>query len=486
MTKINDLKSKTASQIVWNFTELMLRRGSSSLITIVLAWFLTSHDFGLIAMMAVFLALSNVLVDAGLSQALIRKQSVSASEYNTVFYANIGLALVMYGLLFGTAPIIADFYEEPSLEQLIRVAGLAIVFSAFSVVQRAILSRKLKFKLQMQVSLPSTILSGIVAIVLAYLDFGVWALVAQIIVQTLLNSVLYWFLKLWRPELEFNWKELVELFYFAGFLLLIQLTTVPVRYMYVIVIAKVFSAPIAGFYFFSQKIRDLLVDQLVSSVQAVTFPALAKLQEQPERLKNGYRQVVAVTTFMMFPILIFIAAQSENIFRFFLPETWWQGAAYLQLMCLAALMNPLHAINLNILKVKGRSDLVFYLGLFKKTVAVGIFAISFRYGITIILLGQILSSILAYLPNSYYSKQLIDYTVYEQLVDFVPGLLLAAVIGVVMWWIQRVLNWSPLSELVVLGGMGLLAYLFGAWLLKLRALDLVHELFNDKFKRKAV
>lgn len=485
LSKRISLKRETVSGTAWNFTELFLRRGVGGFTTLILAWFLTPEDFGLVAMMAVFLAFANLIADAGFSDALIRKSNVSITEYDTAFYANIFFSIVVYGLLFITAPLIASFYEQPILNDLIRVTGFVTILNALVLVQRAKLSRELKFKLQMQVSFPAAIISGLCAILLAFAGYGVWALVAQILIQALLNVVLYWRLKIWRPGLQFGWREFNGLFSFGGFLLFNQMTTVPVKHMYVIVIAKFFAAPVAGLYFFAEKIRDLLINQLVSSIQTVTYPALARLQEEPERLKAGYRQVIAVTTFLFFPILIFMATFVETLFHLFLPEAWWPAAVYLQLMCLAALLYPLHSTNLNILKVKGRSDLVFYLGLFKKTVAITIFVISFRYGIVAILLGQILSSVIAYLPNSFYSKQLIGYSLYEQLTDFLPGLLLSGFIGYGLWWLVGFLSWHEITKLLVLGSMGMTLYLFGAWLLKLKGLDLAREHIFTRLKGKA-
>lgn len=462
----------------------MLRRGIATLTTLLLAWFLTPDDFGMLAMMMVFLAFADVLVDAGLSQALIRKDSVSQRELSTTFFANILIAILAYLLLFFCAPYIALFYEQPDLEHLIRVAGLAIFFNALAVVQQAILSRALKFKLQLQVTLPAAILSGVVAVVCAYSGLGVWALIVQVSSQSLLTALLYWRLRLWAPSLEFGGSEFRELFAFGGYLLLAQMTNVPYKNMYVIVIAKVYVSAIAGLYFFAEKIRDLVLNQLIISVQKVTYPVLSQVQSDNIKLKRGYRQVISVTTFLVFPVLISLAALVDNLFTLLLPTKWSAAAPYLQLLCLASLMTPLNAINLNILKVKGRSDLVFYLGLIKKTTAILIFIVTYQYGITAIIIGQIVNSVLGYIPNSYYSKKLINYSVCEQLADFIPTLLLAGTVGCCTWLIQSALDWPVLVELLILvSGAGLI-YLIGAWLLNLSAFGHASRLIEMKFGRK--
>lgn len=464
----------------------MLRRGVATLTTLMLAWFLTPEDFGTLAMMMVFLAFADVLVDAGFSQALIRKESVTQRELSTAFFANISIAVLAYFLLFLCAPYIAFFYENPGLERLIRVAGIAIFFNALTVVQQAILSRALNFKLQLQVTLPAAVLSGVIAIICAYSGLGVWSLIVQVVSQSLLTSLLYWRLRLWSPSLEFGCNEFRELFTFGGYLLLAQMMNVPFKNMYVIVIAKVYASAIAGLYFFAEKIRDLILNQLVNAVQKVTYPALSQVQSENIKLKRSYRQIISVTTFLVFPVLILLAALVNNLFTLLLPTTWLAAVPYLQLMCLASLMYPLHAINLNILKVKGRSDLVLYLGVLKKTTAILIFIFTYQYGITAIIVGQLVNSVVGYIPNSYYSKRLINYSVREQLTDFIPTFLLAGTVGLCTWLIQSTLNWHVLIELIVLGVGASLIYLTGAWLLNLSAFGHTKRLVEVKLGRKNV
>lgn len=481
---VNRLKLSAVNGVLWNFAELSLRRGSGALTTLILAWFLTPEDFGLVAMMAVFIALANVIVTGGLGQALIRKANPTNLEFETAFIANIFFAFLVYVSLFLTAPLIASFYEESGLTDMVRVSALTVFFNAGIVVQKSILSRQLDFKLQLQVSLPAAVLSGIVAIVLAYLGYGVWSLIIQTLVFSLFSLLLYWRLNLWRPDFRFSWPVFKQLNSFGGYLLLNQITTVPYKHMYVIVIAKIFSAPVAGLYFFAEKIRDLVISQLVDAIQTVTYPALAKVQEDPIRLKNGYRQVIAVMTFTLFPVLIFLAAMVEGAFQIFLPEQWWAASSYLQLMCISALLYPLNAINMNILKVCGKTNLIFYLGLFKKVTGISIFIVSIQYGIVGILLGQVLNSVIAYLPNSFYSNKLIGYRVSEQLADFSPALILASVVGIIVWYSQMLLNWPELVELLVLAGVGGSIYLVVSWAINLRGLALGVDLIKSRMNKK--
>ncbi|GAB3289747.1 lipopolysaccharide biosynthesis protein [Pseudidiomarina andamanensis] len=413
-----NLSQKTTSGIIWNFFEQFARRGFGVLVTLVLAYFLTPEDYGLVAMMAVFLALGSSLMQSGFSQALIRMPDVTQTDYNTAFFANIVLGIVAYALLFLIAPLISVFYEEPQLTLLIRVASLSIVISSFQVVQQASLSRELNFKAQVKAVLPASIISGVIAVWFAYLDFGVWALVGQMILASLLQTLFLWLVQGWRPTKDFSLPALKDMYSFGYKLFLSGVLDTIFQNLYVVVIAKIFSAPIAGLYFFANQIKQIVIAQLVSSVQAVTYPALSKLNTDDEILRRGYSRVIRAITFIVFPALAFLAVLAEPIFSIFLPDKWFAAASYLQLMCLASFLIPVHSVNLNILKVKGRSDLFLLLEVLKKTVAIVIMAISLQGGIYGLLVGQIITSVIVFIPNSYFSKKLIGYGVYSQLGDF--------------------------------------------------------------------
>lgn len=483
---MTSLTHKTTTGVFWNLLQQFASRGITVLVTLVLAYFLTPDDFGLVAMMAVFLAVANSLMDSGFKQALIRMKDAAPVDFNTGFFANFALGLLAYLLLFVSAPLIAGFYEQPQLVELIRVAALSVIINAFQVVHLARLSRLMNFKAQFKAALPASVMSALIAVVMAYYGYGVWALVGQMLATAFFMMIFLSQQSHWRPGWEISRASLSGMYNFGYKLFLSALLDTVFKNLYVIVIAKLFSASVAGLYFFADRIREIVVFQLVSSIQNVTFPALATLQDDNARLKAGFRNVIAVTTFLLFPVIVFLAALTEPLFYLLLLEKWWPAATYLQLMCLAGLLVPLHAINLNILQVKGRSDLFLLLEVIKKTMLVVILFISYRFGVLGILLGQILNSVLAYLPNSFYSNRLIGYSVREQLFDFVPGLLLAGSIGLGIWWLQGMLNWPDIVKLTVLGGGGTLVYLLGAWLLRLHALELALDLLVNRKKEKIV
>ena len=479
---MSNLKKRTTVGIIWNFAEQLAKRGLSIIITILLARFLVPDDFGLIAMMAVFLGVASRLMDSGFKEALIQKKDATDVDFNTAFYTNLLFGLIAYGLLFASAPYIADYYQEPRLVNLIRVAGLSIIINSFQVIQSAILSRELNFKAQLKATLPATVISGSIAVLMAYFGYGVWALIVQMLISSLLTTVFLWTMKLWRPKWIYSIDSLKTMFAFSSYLLIAGLSNILFNNMYVVVIAKYFGATLAGYYFFADRIKELVVSQLVASIQTVTYPALSKIQDDPVRLKSGYRKVIAITTFLLFPAITMLAALAEPLFRVLLSEQWLPAVIYLQLMCMVAILNPLHAININILKVAGRSDLVLYIGFFKKFMMILIFIISFNYGVIGILIGQIISSVLTYIPNTYYSSKLINYSVREQLADFIPTLLLAGTIALITYSLVLLVNWPAIIVLLIFGTLAIILYLLGAHLLKLHAYVLVKQMISEKLK----
>jgi O-antigen/teichoic acid export membrane protein len=475
------LAKKTTFGVLWNFAEQLCRRGTGVIITLLLARFLTPEHYGLIAMMQVFLVLGQSLMDSGFSQALIRLPNAKPVDFNTAFFSNIALGLLSYSILFLVAPFIAIFYNTPELILLIRVASISIIISSFQVVQVAQLTRKLNFKIQLKASFPAAIISGLTAIALAYHNFGVWALIVQMIMATLLTTCLLWYYQGWRPSFTYSRQSFLHMFNFGYKLYLSSIIDTIFVNMYVIVISKIFAASIAGYYFFAEKIKNLLVAQLLTSIQNVTYPALASLQEDDVKLKSGFRKVISVMCFIYFPALLFLAVTAPLLFETFLPNKWHNASPYLQMLCLAGLLMPLHMANLNIIKVKGRSDLFLYLEVIKKVISVSILFYSYRFGVYGILTGQIFSSIICYFPNSYYSSKLIAYTVREQLSDTLPILFLAFSSASITFLSLEYISGQSIIKLVISLTIGITFYLLTSKLIKSPVLAIAMDLIkNDR------
>lgn len=479
------LAKKAVFGVLWNFGEQLGRRGIGMVVTLLLARFLSPADYGLLAMMSVFLAVASSLMDSGFKQSLIRTPGATQADFNTAFYANLTLGVIAYLLLFIAAPFIAEFYSEPRLVVLIRVAAIIVLINSFQVVQSAILSRALNFKLQLQATLPAGVTSGVVAVGLAYAGWGVWALVAQMLASSLVTTIILWRRQGWRPGVGCSFCSLRQMYSFGSKLFLSGVLDKVFVNLYVMVIAKLFAASVAGLYFFADRVKTLVITQLLTSIQTVTFPALATVQNDNARLKAGYQKVLAITSFLLFPAATLLAALAEPVFDLLLPDRWGPAVVYLQLMCMGAVLYPLHSINLNILKIKGRSDLFLYLEIVKKTLAASVLFMSYRYGVLGILIGQLISSIISYIPNCFFSVKLIGYSPSEQMADILPGLALSFGTGLAVFFAVEMTDWSALTKLVVFGALGVALYLLGARTFRLRAYCLVEELVQEQARARA-
>lgn len=460
-----------------------MRRGASSLTTIVLTWFLAPEDFGLIAMTTIFIAMSNIIVDSGFKQALIKKKNIDSHDMSTAFVVNMTIAVTVYCMLFMIAPLIASFYKQETLTQVLRILSLAVIFNAYTVVQEAMLQKTMAFRRQLTIALPSTVLSCTLAILLAATGWGVWALVVQNISAAMLNAYFYARASIWTPSLTFDKQAFKEFFKFGSFLTLQKLTNQPFLHMYVILIAKMFPASMAGLYYFAEKIKDLLITQLVTSIQTVTYPALVHIHDDKHKLLDAYRKLIRVITFAIFPVLIFFAVCAQPLFSV-LQQKWWAASAFFQLLCVASLLYPMHLISVNIMKITNRTDLVFYVGLGKNIITTIIFVYSLQFGIQGILIGQIASSLVCYIPSSYYSKKLIGYGYLDQCMDFLPTLGITMVIGGTIGLLMHYFNLTGFLAGIGCCMLGFVLYITLAHMLKLNAYTLIRAMLQEKFKRR--
>lgn len=479
------LARKTVAGILWNFSEQIGRRGINVLVTLLLARFLVPEEFGLVAILLAVVTIASGLMESGFKQALIRMKDAAPLDYSTAFFANLGLGVFAYGTVYGLAPMVAAYYGEPVLTDLIRVGGVTILINAFHVVQSAILSKDMNFKALLVASVPASMISGVVAVLLAYRAAGVWALVVQMVLYALFATLFIWRIGGWRPTFDFSRRSLQEMFGFGSRLFAAATIDIVFRNIYVVVIAKVFSTAVAGYYFFAEKIKDFIIGQLVTSIQTVTYPALSTMQDDDARLKSGYRKVIRVTAFSLFPSMAFMAALADPLFMLLLPANWAPAVPYLQLLCIASMLVPIHSVNLNILQVKGRSDLYLRLEIIKKIMLVAVLSLSLQFGVIGVLLGRICTSVLSYIPNSYYSGRLINYPVKEQLGDFVPALLLSGAVGGLAYVFATMLDWSPITELCVIGVLASAFYVTTAYMLKMEAVAHIIQLVKAHRLRDA-
>lgn len=440
--------------VVWNFLEHFLRRGVGAAAALLLSYLLRPEDYGLLSMLALFVALATGLMDSGVREALIRRKHLSERLLNTAFWASLAMGGLAAVLLWMLAPPIARFYDQPALESLIRSVTGVLLISALQVAPGARLANTMNFKALMKASVPATALSALCAVIAAWAGFGVWALIIQMYVAALATSVLLWRSAGWPLCWRIDWKPLSALYGFGYKLFLSSLLAIVVRNAAPSLIGKFLGVVSAGYYYFADRIMELVMAQLVYSIQSVTYPALVKQGCSDEGLLAAYRKIVHVTTFVLYPCLTIAIGLAQPLFSLVLPEHWQGAIPCFQWLCAVYLLYPLHAMNLNILKVKGRSDLFLRLEVIKAAIALLILALAVQHGLMALLVGQLCSSMLCYLPNSYFSKRLIGYAVPQQIHDVLPNLLVACCAGVVAHILGGVLAPHSVLLAVLLGGAG--------------------------------
>ena len=452
------LKHKTVRGTVWSTVERFSIQGISFLVMIIMARILTPADYGLIGMLTVFIAVSQSLVDSGFSQALIRKLDRSEVDNSTVFYFNIVVGLLLYLLLFVCAPLIADFYDQPMLVPLTRVLSLGIPVNSLVVVHRALLTVDIDFKTQAKASLVAALVSGIVGIAMAYGGFGVWSIVAYQLSSLFINMLLLWILFRWKPEWIFSWRSFRELFGFGSKLALSGIIDTIYRNIYLIVIGKFFNTADLGYYTRAQQFADFPSANVSGIIQRVTYPVLCTIQNDDERLRDVYRRFLRLSAFVVFPLMIGLAAVAHPFIILVLTDKWEFTAVLLQIMCLYMMWYPVHAINLNLLQVKGRSDLFLKLEIIKKIVGVTILCVTLPFGLTAMCWGGVLSSILSLVINTHYTGILIQVGFLRQIRDLVPTMIYSLLMGVLVWTIVSLIE-SNLLALILGVGAGVVFYL---------------------------
>lgn len=425
------MNRKISVGVLWNLANLVFSRGANTLFTLFLAKLLAPEAFGLIAMATVVFELANVFVQSGLGQALIREKSVSHEDLSTVFCVNLGLSLVAYSVIYITAPLIANFYSQPELTLIVRVIGLVIFINATKVVQLAVLNRAMNFHAQMKANTAAVLVSGGLALTAAYQGLGVWSLVIMMLSQATISSIIIWLMSSWLPSINFNLNSFKRLFNFSKSLLAEALLGVLYQNSYVLVIGRFFSIEVTGLYFFSKKMSNLISHQLTGAIQKATFPALSTLQDDTNALKTKYRQIMQVTLFVIAPVMALFAASSPAVFKLFFSDDWQDAVPFIQLLCGVGILYPIHALNMNLLIVSGRPDLVFKVGLLKKFINIILLIIAIPYGVLGIVISQLVGSAIALIPNTYFSFSLIKYSIFEQLKDFYKPVLGSCLAGVI-------------------------------------------------------
>ncbi|EFC56518.1 TPA: lipopolysaccharide biosynthesis protein [Enterobacter cancerogenus] len=417
---MSELKNKTINGLKWSALERILSQGVQLILMLILARLLGPKAFGLIGMLAIFIAVGQVFIDSGFSSALIRKTDRTNIDYSTAFYFNIIVAVCCYTLLFFSADYIADFYQQPELVLLTKIIGLTLIANSFSVVPRTILTVSMNFKAQAKASIFSVIVSGVVALILALKGFGVWALVAQTLSASFLSALFLNLITRWVPDLCFSKKSFDYLFGFGGKLLLSGLLETTFNNIYQLIIGKKFSAENVGQFTQANQISSIPAMTMTNIIQRVTYPMFSHMQEDPHKMDEYYLLTMKVAALFIFPLMTGIAILAQPLLHLILGSQWHQAAGLVTILALAYMLYPIHAINLNVLQVKGRSDLFLKLEIVKKIIGISIVLITMNYSIYLMCIGLLVHSYLALLLNTYYTGKLTGLTIWRQFKEMSP------------------------------------------------------------------
>ena len=485
---MTNLKQKTINGMLWSISERFSLQGVQLVVSIILARLLEPSQFGLIGMLSLFMAIAQSILDSGFGSALIQKKNADNLDNCSIFYFNIFIGTLLTLLLILLAPSIAGFFYQPILIQLTRFLSLNIFINGFGLVQSTLLSKQMNFKAQLKINLISVFISGCVGIGLAYLDWGVWSLAIQSVLNTLIKTGLLWILSTWKPSFLFSFNSLRGMFSFGSKMLLSGLLNTLFKNIYLAIIGKLFSVTELGYYTRASSMQQTAVSATSSSLGKVLFPAMVPLQDDNTRLRTAYKKTIGVSLFFHFPLMFGLIGIADPLIRFLMTDKWAPSIPYFQLLCISGLFYPLHVLNLNILQVKGRSDLLLRLEIIKKAVNILTILITYRWGVTGLIYGQIVSSAFAYFLNSFYSGRLVNYPMIDQIREILPSMITAGIMGGILILINHFVSTTLILQIILLIFIGFILYALQNWMIKSiamkEALLVITSTFQNLSKKK--
>ncbi len=440
------LKSKTVKGLGWSALENVTKIGVTFIVSIILARLLSPDEYGLIGILTIFISVSNAVVDSGFTNALIRKKEATDVDYSTVFYTNLVVSILMAAVLFFSAGWIADFFKRGELISLMQVMSCIVVINALCIVQRARATKNIDFKTQAKVTFISSILSAVVGISMAYMGYGVWSLVGQQISAQMTTTILFWILNRWIPRLTFSWDSFKEMWTFGWKMLVSTLIDTAWKEIYQVVVGKCYSPATLGLYTRAKQFSQLFSVNLNQIVQRVSYPVLSSIQDDKDRLREAYKKVIKTTMLPAFVLMYGMAAVAKPMVIVIIGEKWIGCVGFLQIICIYGALYPLHAINLNMLQVQGRSDLFLKLEILKKIIAVGPILLGIFVDIYLMVAGSLITSCISYFLNAYYSGPFLNYGIKEQIKDILPSLGVAVVMAIPVGAMQ----FLPINAFVLL------------------------------------
>lgn len=474
---------KAARGVAWSAVERLSTIGIQFVLNIIIARILSPSDYGVIGMLAIFLSISQCLIDSGFSNALIQRKDRTENDYGTVFLFNLGISVALYLILFFSAPLIARFYNLDILVEVLRVVGLILIISALSNVQKTILTINVDFKTQSYVSISGAIISGLTGIILAYKGFGVWSLVAQTLVNGIVCTVLFWLLTKNKFRICFDSDSFKKLGSFGVKLMFSNLLNTVYDNLYALFIGKKYSAQDLGYYSRADQFAVFPSKTFTEIINRVSYPIMCQYQNNKLELANVYTRFISLSCYIIFPLMIGLSVLSKPLIVLLLTEKWLPAALMMSILALDGLWSPITKINLSLLQAVGRSDLFLRLEIIKKILAVCILLVTIRYGLIWVCVGRFLYGIIAMLINMYYTVDIIGKSYYRQIADWFILLLVALLMGGMIYGVTLIIH-GPALQLAVGCCTGVFSYYIFTKIFRLKEFDIAKNLFLSIVKQR--
>ena len=431
-------KNKVISSLIWKFLERGGVQGVQFVLSIILARLVTLEDYGIIALLLVFIQIATVFIQSGFNTALIQKKDADDLDFSSIFYLSFFVAAILYVILFFGAPLVSNFYKSESLTKLLRVISLTLFFGAVNSVQNAYVSKTMQFRRFFFSSMGSVVGSGIVGVILAYKGFGVWALVFQQLIRDFLICVILWFTVKWRPKFIFSFQRVKSLFSFGWKLLVSGLLDTVFRNIYNLIVGKVYDKEALGAFNRGQQFPQVIAINLDGSIQSVMLPTLSSHNDNVEEVKRITRRSISMSAFLLMPCMFGLAAVAEPLVKVLLTDKWLPCVPFLQLACISYAIYPIHTANLTGINALGRSDIFLKLEIIKKIITVLNIIITIPFGIYAMAIGQVVSAFISSFVNAFPNKKLMNYTYFEQLKDLLPSFICSIIMSVCVWCLHYV------------------------------------------------
>lgn len=479
-----NLKNKTITSMIWSAIQHFGVIFLSFIANLILARYLTPDEYGVIQMLAIFIALGETFVDSGLGAALVQKANPNEIDYSTVFWANLGMSIILYVTLFFFAPLISNFYNMPILTPVLRVKAICLIIQGFRIIQTTRLQKVLNFKKISLVYLIASLISTTASIICAIKGLGVWSLVIKTLMDTFIRTCIFWAIGKWKPLLKFSIKSFKELFSYGGIMLSTSIIMTIYSNVQSLIIGKAFSATDLGYYSQAQKLENLPVQAFESVVNQVSFPVFSKLKDDIEMMKKGLKKIVISITYIIFPLMIYFFICAKPIFNFLYTDKWDKSIPSFKYLCLMGMIYIVNTVNTNLIKATGKKRIYFNLQIIKRAIGLILLLVSVIFGMQGILICLIIIEYLFFIINAFVTKKTINYKVSEQIFDLLPNYILSIITGIIVFFIFKNTHFSNYITIILQLFTYLFIYIFSSFIFKFKGFIIYKKILLDKFHKE--